>query len=518
VGIRLKSSSLNRPELRNLTSAADARHRAAGKVSIRARFKIPLNISENKSKISDMDMQTSGILSKLEALDFDGKGEAFVESRFLTPLLECLGYEIHNDYEVIRHGDDGSAFKLQYPPVEKGAVKVRHYSPDYIPTIRKKAFWVIEAKSPTVSYPFEDKFLVQGLQYCIHPEIQAKYLVVSNGSFSAVYDAHGSVFLGKDIYEPILTFSSSEIRRRWSEIYDLLSTERLRTQIETDIKSMYDKLCLSSLDDSYPAALIRRIGASGMENSYKIKRHVSELSMNAFTQKITAWQAEMERLDPTEVFARMGLPLHVGGSEATYFVEKSMAAGRAPIEILNQLIADFDRQSIFRKEQTFAAVGVLYNRNDDGAVKESAREFLDRYKEGDLPILNQVECTFLRIGRKMLILAAYPGLRQRLRKELESVPEMVRFVSPPTALDLSYASEVAFHALFFEKIKQLDGAQLNRLLDPLLSAERSIEEDFKTARSKLTGGEAQLGGAFEYYGINGKHYAFKNIMKNLKIE
>jgi hypothetical protein len=210
--------------------------------------------------------------------------------------------------------------------------------------------------------------------------------------------------------------------------------------------------------------------------------------------------------------------MHVGGSEATYFVEKSIAADSAPGKILNQLIADFDRQSIFRKEQTFAAVGVLHNRIDDGAVKESAREFLDRYEEGELPILNQVECSFLRVSRKMMILSEYPALRKRLRKELESVPEMVRFVRPPTALDLSFASEVAFHALFFERIKQLDEAQLRHLLDSFLKAEGSIEEDFKAARSRLIGGEVQHGGAFEDYGINGKHYAFKNIMKNLKIE
>jgi hypothetical protein len=55
-----------------------------------------------------MESQLSSLLSQLEALDFTGKGEAFVESKFLTPLLDCLGYEVHRDYEVIRHGDDGS--------------------------------------------------------------------------------------------------------------------------------------------------------------------------------------------------------------------------------------------------------------------------------------------------------------------------------------------------------------------------------------------------------------------------
>jgi hypothetical protein len=65
------------------------------------------------------------------------KGEAFVESRFLTPLLACLGYESHKDYEVIRHGDEGPSIKLHYPPVEKGAQRVKHYNPDYVQNARE---------------------------------------------------------------------------------------------------------------------------------------------------------------------------------------------------------------------------------------------------------------------------------------------------------------------------------------------------------------------------------------------
>lgn len=146
-------------------------------------------------------------LKQLETLNFAGKAEAFVESRFLTPLLTCLGYEMHDDCEVLRHGDDGASFKLSYPPVERGAIRVTRYNPDYVPTIRKKMFWIVEAKSPKdVEHPFDIKFLVQGLQYCIHPEIQAQYLLVSNGLVSSLFDAHGEVFLGKDIYEPILEF------------------------------------------------------------------------------------------------------------------------------------------------------------------------------------------------------------------------------------------------------------------------------------------------------------------------
>lgn len=459
-----------------------------------------------------------GLLEQFEKLDFSGRGEAFVESMYLIPLLLCLGYEAHKDYEVIHHGDDGSSFKLRYPPVEKGAVKVKHYNPDYIPTIRKKAFWIIEAKSPkNVKYPFEPQYLVQGLQYCIHPEIQAKYLLVSTGAFSAVYDAHGSVFLGKDIYEPILEFRSTHLTKRWPAIYELLSVEKLRSRIEADLRAMYDKLALSSLDKRYPAELLKKIGASEREHSKQIEKHVVRLHVESMDRDRTAWRQEMEELDPAAIFERMDRPLPSGGSEAQYFVKKSLTEGRQPQAILRQLTHDFDQQCIFRKQQTFVAVCLLHQLTDDGAAKTAARAFLDQYKDADLPLLNQTECAALRLLRKATVVSLYPALREIIRKKLQFAPELTRFVRPPTAFDLSYASELEFHWNTFQKLKTLSVSELRQVLDGLLSAEASIEEDFKKACSKLSDGERQIGG-FEHYGVDGKHYAFRNIMHNLNVE
>lgn len=214
-------------------------------------------------------------IAELDRLDFTDKGEAFVESKFLTPLLGCLGYETHRDYEVIRHGDDGSSFKLKYPPVKRGAKSTKTYNPDFIPTIRKKAFWIIEAKSPkAVSYPFEENYLIQGFQYCIHPEIQAKYLVVSNGCDSAVYDAYGTAFLNRELYQPIAEFKSAELSKRWLELYELLSVETLRGRIETGLREMYDKLCLSCLDEDYPRVLLHNVSVS--PSSSILRRFASE--------------------------------------------------------------------------------------------------------------------------------------------------------------------------------------------------------------------------------------------------
>jgi hypothetical protein len=225
---------------------------------------------------------------------------------------------------VLRHGDDGAAFRLHYPPVESGATRVKHYNPDYVPTIRKKMFWIIEAKSPKdTSYPFDAKYLVQGLQYCVHPEIQAKYLLVTNGVDSAVYDAHGSVFLEQDMYQPILEFKVSELTKRWDDVFALLSVERLRTRIETDLKAMYDKLCLSSLDKTYPGRLLRLIGASAGENAHKIERYVLKLYVESLDRDQAEWLTGMETLNAAQVFELMEVPLRGGTTEARLFINKS---------------------------------------------------------------------------------------------------------------------------------------------------------------------------------------------------
>lgn len=458
------------------------------------------------------------VLMELERLDFSGRGEEFVESKFLTPLLECLGYDKHKDYEVIRHGDDGAAFRLHYPPVEKGAQRVKHYNPDYVPTIRKKMFWIIEAKSPKdVGHPFEMKYLVQGLQYCIHPEIQAQYMVVSNGIVSSLFDAHGAVFLEKDMYEPILEFRAAELCQRWPEIYELLGVKKLRRRIEANLKAAYDKLCLSSLDSAYPTRLLAQIGTSSRENAQLIKSNVNRMRNECMKVDREAWQRDMEALNAAESFALMDDPMPGGNTQAHYFLSKSFAQGDPPRDTLVLLTRDYERQSIFRKEQTFLAVCQIYLRTDDVEAMTEAKTFLDKYKDADLPLLNQVECALLRITRKSNVLRAYPKLREELARALESAPELIRFVSPPSAFTMTYGAEVEHHHRTFEMLKQLSDAELEKLLETLLPMEAAMKDEFWEARKNLPDSERQLLG-FEIYGEGGRHYFFRGVLNNYGIE
>lgn len=457
-------------------------------------------------------------LKKLQLLDFGGKGEPFVESNFLTPLLECLGYETHKDYEVRRHGDDDTSFKLHYPPVEQGARKVKHYQPDYMPTIRKKMFWVIEAKSPKdVVAPFDFQYLVQGLQYCIHPEIQAAYLLLTNGLVSSVYDAHGSVFLDADVYEPILEFRAGELVSRWPEIFSVLAVENIRHRIEDQLKVMYDKLCLSSLDKDYPSALLKRIGASCGENAKMIARTVNRLFVEGMDREKAEWVEYMNGLDLDATYASMNDPASPGQTQVGFVIKKSRQRGYTDDEILDRLIQDFDGQNIFHKIQSFHGVAILFQTTSDPALKAAAGDFLRRYQEGNLPLLNQVECGLLRLARKQNVLFLYPVLRPKIAKVLESAPEIERFVDPPNSYSLTYAAEVGQHHRSFEILRTLPEEQLSSLLTQALDAEARINDDFWDARKNLTDAEKQTLG-FEIYGDEGRHYAFKGILGNLGVK
>jgi hypothetical protein len=457
-------------------------------------------------------------IREFETLDFSGKGEAFVESRFLTPLLECLGYEAHKDYDVIRHGDDGSAFKLHYPPVEKGADKVKYYNPDYIPTIRKKMFWIVEAKSPkNVSHPFDAKYLVQGFQYCIHPEIQAKYLLISNGLVSTVYDPYASVFFGSDMYEPIFEFRPSELSRRWLEIYDLLSVETLRTRIEASLKEMYDKLCVSSLDENYPRKLIRRIGRSQNENSGKIRDNVTQLRLAEFRRRSEVLKSFKEGLSADQAFTLMSRPLGWEGCEGAIFVEKSLANGETAQEIFAKLTRDFRDQSIFRKLQSFAAACVLHGKINDGPMKDSVRRFLDEHKDGDIPPLNQLECCFIRTVRKLLVTYAYSTIEDLFSEALKSAPELKRFVLPPTGFEESLEYELRVHAIVFEQLLTLSEPEIQKELVRLEQFENSLESAFVKASKESSLYKDASFTWFQSYGKEGRHFAFKNILHNAGI-
>lgn len=454
-------------------------------------------------------------LEYLEYLDFTGKGEAFVENKFITPLLEYLGYDFHKDYEVKRHGDDDTSFKLQYPAVDRGAKTIRNFNPDYMPTIRKKCFWIIEAKSAKdVIYPFDGKFIVQGLQYCIHPEIRAKYLVLTNGLHTCIYDSFMRIYGNGNIYEPIFEFTHKEISSKWKEIFQLLSIEKIREFVEDDILSMYEKVVSSSLDEKYPFSILRRIETISVEASKIIKKHVSELTIENFMSALRNHQEELALMSSNNLYSQMDFPLISTKSIGEHFAEKGISMGIDEIELYKKISSDFNRQSIFRKENSIAALCTLFHHAIFSSTKDQIIGFLQEHKDFDLPLLNQVECAFIRVNRKRLVVAVYPEKREKIHNDLEVTPEISRFINPPTVLSTTYIDEIMVDIEFYKNILDYSDQKLTDLLADLTVIEKTINEQYEFAKKNLGANEKEFCGGLEICGLYYKA-AFDNIMRNI---
>jgi len=215
----------------------------------------------------------------------------------------------------------------------------------------------------------------------------------------------------------------------------------------------------------------------------------------------------------------MDFPLQPAGlrGEGHHFVEKGLAEGKSAQEIFRRLTANFDRQRIFRKMQTFIALCTLYRRTDDTAVRTACHEFFDLYKDADLPLLNQVECALIRLTRKISILSLYPPLRQQLQQQLATAPELIRFVRPPTVASQLYLFELTKNHQMFENIKGMTDAQLQGQLTALLAKESRIEADFRNARANLPDAEISMDN-FDLYGMGGKNPGFRNILVTCNLE
>ena len=118
--------------------------------------------------------------------------------------------------------------------------------------------------------------------------------------------------------------------------------------------------------------------------------------------------------------------------------------------------------------------------------------------------------------RKVSIISRYPALRDEIENQVKAAPELAR-LGPLSARDLSDDAELALHNLKFTELGSRTHEQLEKELAEILKTERAMEDGFIAARA-MSSRPASRAGGFEYYGVNGKHRALKNIIKDFGIE
>lgn len=362
-------------------------------------------------------------------------------------------------------------------------------------------FWIIEAKEPSVKIPFEYKYIVQGLQYCIHPEIQANYLVLTNGLYTAIYNAQDSFFMGDNIYEPFFSFHSFEVESRWKSIYCILSAEGMRALLEKRLKFFYEKLASTSLNINYPDILLEKIQQDKFSVIHDIeKKNISSYN-SRFNQSII--NKNQEKLDCSDDILELYMdhPARGWGLKAYEILFNRFKKNKNDDYIYDYCTINYERFSFFRKENTFTMLADLYNNTKYEILQEKIKKFMLDNMFSKMSILNKLETLILRIHRKIIILNAYDNIKEEIFNHYETTPEFIKFGRYPRVLDFTYPHELILHDDFFAKIKDAPDELLLIGYNLIFEMEQKINNSYELKRSLLSNDDFEILGDLSRIGL-----------------
>ena len=161
--------------------------------------------------------------------DFASYNESDIREEFIRPLLHILGYSKNtiNDIET----EKSLELSVSFQRIGRKVVRI-----DYVPTIRLKAYWIIEAKAGTPK-EMEIGDMLQAYLYATHPEIQASFIVLCNGWQLKIYDVHNY----SDWENPVFTINNTDCDDSFDELRDILGADSfLRFQRDNLLQKIHE--------------------------------------------------------------------------------------------------------------------------------------------------------------------------------------------------------------------------------------------------------------------------------------
>lgn len=222
-----------------------------------------------KKPLSEQDNQS---LNNLSQKDFTNFNETDIREEFLTPIVKLLGYSKETDYEVERE----EHFKVADMYINVGRDRIKL---DYIFNIRKNNFWLIEAKSGKTKEITQDD-VHQAYLYSLHPKVNCRYFVVSNGWLTNLYDRNKALTQeNANILEPVLSIKSSEIKNKFDQLYSKLAASEILFSIKEDYllkeieKVMSAEVYINRLDE-----FERKVGQVIIKSKPKVYENIRALN------------------------------------------------------------------------------------------------------------------------------------------------------------------------------------------------------------------------------------------------
>jgi Type I restriction enzyme R protein N terminus (HSDR_N) len=272
-----------------------------------ADFTKPINIDEllltkRLEPLSEVHAKT---LKRIEQYDVSGFNEMEVRSYIIDPIVRILGY------------DKGTIFSadLEHRLTFLGR-QLR--KADYKFALWNENFWLIEAKKPQIKKAkFGYKDLAQGLEYSIHPTVNAALVVLCDGVKLEIFDREVSVDM------PLLRVELRNVCAEFDKIRAILEPMQIwffqKRRIIRMLDRVFDKEFNMYRVEEFSGLLERRLRTKGntvIENFQKAALGPDDEQVRA------ARAASLE--DLCEVYLFFETPIPVTNTVNRRLVELSM--------------------------------------------------------------------------------------------------------------------------------------------------------------------------------------------------
>ncbi|NUU78176.1 type I restriction enzyme HsdR N-terminal domain-containing protein [Paenibacillus xylanilyticus] len=232
-----------------------------------------------------------------KTIEFSTWNESDIREEFIAPLLKILGYGSGTINNIIRE----KSLKLNSPYHRVGRKRVQI---DYIPTIRLKSFWIIEAK-PGNKKEMDMGDLLQAHLYAIHPEIQARFIVLINGWEIRIFDS----FKVSNWDDYIISCSQQSSFDDFMKFVEILNSKDmlrfLRQQIMQQIENSFEV----ELDKAELQLFYSSLQRKEYDLQKQIQNNAKEYRNAAWKRRTEKYQQELQKLPLDLLLVRMDIPV-----------------------------------------------------------------------------------------------------------------------------------------------------------------------------------------------------------------
>ena len=228
-------------------------------------------------------------LRSLASIDPSAWNESDVREDLIAPLLAVLGYRRGTDYDINREG----SHLLTRPWLFIGRQRI---AIDYALMIRKKSFWIIEAKGASDKTIAEDA-IFQAYFYALHPEVGARYFSVINGWRIQVFDVRT---VGND-YTPILDMRVEELLQRFEELVALLGAGRIRKTLQERIVSDIRDVLSTEIEEERLSEFKGRVNATFREIASVVRQNRSDVFFRKHAESAKQFGAFAKEVPPEQI-------------------------------------------------------------------------------------------------------------------------------------------------------------------------------------------------------------------------